>query len=261
MRAMTVRSRADLLLDIVRTHGTVSIETLSRELGVGPSTVRRNLQHLADEGRIVRTYGGATLPETAGLRAADHPIDGAKRRIAVAALGLVGDGDTIVISSGTTAFEFARELVRSALTDLTVITNSLDIAQLLVDRQGFQVVVLGGVARPGMRSLLGSLTELACRELQADTLFMGAGAVRPEIGVMNDYMPEVVTDRALRSMARRVVVLADSSKFESVSPAIVLPMSEVAVVVTDEGIDPRTVDVLRRRGIDVVVAPNEGERP
>jgi DeoR/GlpR family transcriptional regulator of sugar metabolism len=251
---MEARTRDEAVLDILRSHGTASVETLSKELGLGPSTVRRNLQRLAGEGRIVRTYGGAALQEATPWLGKD-PADDAKRRIAFAALGLVSDGDTIVVSSGSTAFEFARELARSPLTDLTVITNALDIAMLLVDRRGFQVVVLGGVARPGMRSLLGHLTEGACRELQADTLFMGAGAIRPDVGVMNDYMPEVVTDRALRSIVRRVVVLADSSKFASVAPAIVLPSADISVVVTDSGADLGIVGVFRARGIDVVVAP------
>lgn len=148
--------------------------------------------------------------------------------------------------------EFARRLVDRR--DLTVITNSLDVAQVLVDRDGIQLVVLGGVVRPRMHSLLDHLTEQACRELRADTLFLGIGAISLERGLMNDYMPEIVTDRAVRSIARTVVVMADSSKFDHVAPAFVFGLDQVDVVVTGSGVRPEVVADLAARQIRVIVA-------
>jgi DeoR family transcriptional regulator of aga operon len=172
--------------------------------------------------------------------------------VAAAAAGLVRDGQTIAVSSGTTAVEFARELVDR--TDLTVITNSLDVAFILLDRDGIQLVVLGGVVRPRMHSLLGHLTERACEEMRADFLFMGIGAISLERGLMNDYMPEIVTDRTLRSMATTVVVMADSSKFDLVATAFVFGLDEVDVIVTDDGVRPEVVKDLTARKIRVIVA-------
>jgi DeoR/GlpR family transcriptional regulator of sugar metabolism len=254
MRTVETRTREEQLLEYIRTQGTVRVDALSRELGVGASTVRRDLHRLAADGRILRTYGGAAVSDGASKPPAATATDDAKGRIGAAALELVHDGDTIVISSGSTAFEFARRLARAPLRDVTVITNALDVAQLLVDRPGIQVVVLGGVARPGMRSLLGHLTELACRELQADIMFMGVGAISADVGVMNDYMPEVVTDRAIRAMASRLVVLADGSKFGTTSPAIVIQLADVNTIVTDASAPSDVVDRLRGRGVEVIVA-------
>ena len=165
---------------------------------------------------------------------------------------LVRDGQTIAVTSGTTAVEFARQLVDR--NDLTVITNSLDVAQVLLDCEGIQLVVLGGVIRPRMHSLLGHLTEQACREMRADTLFMGIGAISLERGLMNDYMPEILTDRALRSMATSVVVIADSGKFDLVAPALVFGLDGVDVIVTDSGVRPEVVEDLTARDIRVIVA-------
>jgi DeoR/GlpR family transcriptional regulator of sugar metabolism len=176
---------------------------------------------------------------------------GEKRRIATAAASLIQDGQTIAITSGSTCFELARQLV--GRTDLTVITNSLDVANELIDRDGIQLVVLGGVARPRMHSLLGHLTEQACRELRADTLFMGIGAVSVERGLMNDYMPEVETDRALRPIATSVVVLADSAKFDMVGPAFVFGLDEVDTIVTDIGVSASTIDALEQLGVKVII--------
>ena len=101
-----------------------------------------------------------------------------------------------------------------------MITNALDIANVLLDRDGIELIVLGGVVRPRMHSMLGHLAELSSRELRADTLFMGIGAISLEQGLMNDSVPEILTDRALRRMSRSVVVLADASKFEQVAPGL-----------------------------------------
>ena len=246
--------RDNRLVEFVRLRGTATAEALSQEIGVRPSTVRRDLRRLAGEGRIMRTYGGATLADRTVARpnAQASRFLAEKRRVAAAAAGLVHDGQTIAISSGSTALEFARQLVDR--TDLTVITNSLDVAQVLVDRDGIQLVVLGGVVRPRMHSLLGHLTEEASRELRADTLFMGIGAISLERGFMNDYMPEIVTDRAVRSMATTIVVMADSTKFDHVAPALVFGFDAVDVIVTDAGINEAIVEELRSKGIRVVVA-------
>lgn len=251
---MIDRDRDERLIGYVRACGTATVGALSREIGVGPSTVRRDLHRLARDGRLVRTYGGATLADrlVGGTGAQPTRALAEKRRVAAAAAGLVHDGQTIVVTSGSTAVEFAHRLVERV--DLTVITNSLDVARVLLDREGIQLVVLGGVVRPRMHSLLGHLTEQACREMRADTLFMGIGAISLERGLMNDYMPEILTDRALRSMATSVVVIADSGKFDLVAPALVFGLDEVDVIVTDSDVRPQVVGDLTARGIRVIVA-------
>jgi DeoR/GlpR family transcriptional regulator of sugar metabolism len=249
-------TRRDLLLSHLQTSGDASVAELAGDLGVTPATIRRDLQWLAGEGRVLRTYGGATLAER---RAGRQPTaTAAKRAIAAAAVRLVPDGATIAIGSGTTTLELARRLVDRRL---TVITNALDVANVLVDRPGIELVILGGVVRPGMHSLLGHLAELATAELRADTLFMGIGAISVEHGLMNDSIPEIQTDRALRRMARSVVVLADATKFDQVAPAYVFDLDEVETIITDRGIGREQVAALERRGLRVVVVDATGSEP
>ena len=102
--------------------------------------------------------------------------------------------------------------------------------------------------------MLGHLAELAATELRADTLFMGIGAISVDQGLMNDSVPEILIDRALRRMARSVVVLADASKFEQAAPGFVFGLEEVRTLVTDDGARPETLAAVRRRGVEVVVA-------
>jgi DeoR family transcriptional regulator of aga operon len=251
---MIDRDRDERLIGLVRASGTATVAALSQEMGVGTSTIRRDLRRLAGDGRLVRTYGGATLAERPpdGRAPQSTPARAEQLRVAAAAAGLVREGQTIVVTSGSTAVEFARQLVDRR--DLTVITNSLDVALVLLDCAGIQLVVLGGVVRPRMHSLLGHLTEQACREMRADALFMGIGAISLELGLMNDYMPEILTDRAIRSMATSVVVMADSAKFDLVAPALVFGLDQVDVIVTDRGVRPEVVETLTAHEIRVIVA-------
>ncbi|OGO59321.1 MAG: hypothetical protein A2V85_09045 [Chloroflexi bacterium RBG_16_72_14] len=141
-----------------------------------------------------------------------------------------------------------------------MITNALDVANVLLDRDGIELIVLGGVVRPRMHSMLGHLAEIATAELRADMLFMGIGAISVAQGLMNDSVPEILIDRALRRMARSAVVLADASKFTQVAPGFVFGLDEVDVLVTDDAAPPETLAAVRDRGVRVIVAP-AGERP
>ena len=244
--------RDEELLSLLRLNGRVSVDEIARRLGVGTATVRRDLRHLAADGRIVRAYGGAALAGPQHANPGSIEALAEKRAIADAAAALVRDGQTIVISSGTTTLELARRLIGRR--GLTVITNSLDITQVLVDQDGIELIVLGGAVRPRMHSLLGHLTDLAAKELRADVLFMGVAAIKPEHGLLSDHMPEILTDRAVAKMAGRVIVLADATKFDRVAPAFVFGLDSVDVIVTDARVRPETVAALEKAGVEVIVA-------
>ena len=251
MRAMRESDRRARLVEHLRVDGRASVAQLASSLDVTPSTIRRDLQRLAGDGRLVRTYGGAALNDGLSRVARADPRLAAKQAIARAAAGLAADGSTIAIGSGTTALALAREIADRRL---TVITNALDVAWTLVDEPGIELIVLGGAVRPRMHSMLGHLTEMATRELRADILFIGIGGISLEHGLMNDWVPEIVSDRALRRTARRCVVLADARKFDLVAPAYVFGLDAVDTIVTDAAVRPETVDGLRDRDVEVIVA-------
>jgi DeoR/GlpR family transcriptional regulator of sugar metabolism len=257
LRMLSSERRSQLLVRLDE-EGRARVDDLARDLGVTPSTIRRDLARLAADGALVRTYGGAATGMAAPARDTLDPRFAAKRAIGAAAVTLVEDGQTIAISSGTTALELARRLVDRRL---TVITNALDVVGVLIDRPGIDLVVLGGVVRPGMHSMLGHLAELALHELRADTLFMGIGALSAERGLMNDSIPEILTDRALRRAARACVVLADSTKLGAVAPAYVFGIDQVDTLVTDADADPREVAALEARGVRVILVSSPERSP
>lgn len=248
---MTDERRARVL-QLIRSKGEASVDHLSREIGVSAATVRRDLRALVDSGELVRTYGGAVPSPARPVAGRATERADVKRRIGRRAAQLIQEGETVAIGSGTTALEVARQLMDRG--SLTVVSNALDVLQLLLDRPGIELVALGGVVRPGMHSLLGHLTELTAGEMQAGKLVMGTAAFDPERGLSNDHMPEVLTDRALRAMAREVIVVADSSKFGRIAPARLFGLEEVDTLVTDDGLPSAGRTAIERLGVRVVTA-------
>lgn len=249
----TVARRKELLR-VLAVEGEARVDRLATTLQIAPATVRRDLQLLAEAGRVIRTYGGAVLPGPQLKGGAEE----VKRAIARRAALLVEEGETIIITSGTTTLALAREL--STRSQLTVITNAIDVVQVLLDRPGIELVVLGGTVRPRMHSLLGHLTALCAREVRADWLMMGTTAIHPEHGLMNDHSPEILTDRVLKDVASRVAVLADSTKFSGMAPGFVFPVSDVDTLVTDADAPPELLHAISARGVQVLQAePVDGE--
>jgi DeoR/GlpR family transcriptional regulator of sugar metabolism len=237
------------ILDVLRTAGRASVAEIAASLGIGEATVRRALGRLAADGRVIRTYGGAVVAD--GPRNAPHdPGVHAKRIIGAAAADLVRDGDTIALSSGSTVLELARRIRDRRL---TVITNALDVANVLLDAPAIDLVLLGGIVLRGVHSLSGHLAEAALRDLRADTTFMGASAVDMHHGFMTEQIAEIPVDRALRGIAREAVILVDASKFDRVAPGYMFGFGEVQTVVTDPSIRPEIRAALQELGLRLVV--------
>jgi DeoR/GlpR family transcriptional regulator of sugar metabolism len=249
---MASTARAELIMDVLQTSGSATVADLASTLDVTEATVRRTLQRLAQEGLVIRTYGGATVAERASVRVTTHddPHIEHKREVGEAASRLVRDGSTIALSSGTTVLEMARRLRDRRL---TVFTNALDVANVLLDATDIELVVLGGVVLPGVHSMRGHLTEGALRDLRADTVFMGTSAIDLDTGFMTEQVREIAVDRALRSAAREAVILADASKFDRVAPGFMFGFEQVGTVVTDGRVDEITREALEARGVTVVI--------
>ena len=244
-------------MDVLHTSGSASVGDLADSLDVTEATVRRTLRRLAREGRVIRTYGGATVVAgAASLATADSDAQRLqKRAIGLAASELVEDGSTVALSSGSTVLELARGLRDR---QLTIITNALDVAALLLDAPSVKLVILGGVVLPGVHSTRGHLTEDSIRDLRADTLFMGASAIDLETGFMTEQVAEIAVDRALRAMARDAVILADSSKFDRVAPGFMFGFEQVGTLVTDARVHQTTVEAVSAMGTRVMAVREGG---
>lgn len=253
-RALYAPERHAAILAVARAHGRVEVAALADELGVTAETVRRDLTSLERLGMLRRVHGGAllinrdegepTLTERLG-KLADE-----KHRIAVRALQEVPDNGTILLDSGTTTMALAALLV--AERPLTVVTNSVSIANVLRSRAGLELYLLGGRVRRITGAAVGAWVASGLADLSVDVAFMGTNGCTPERGLTTPDQDEAAAKRAMVGSARRVVVLTDSSKVGRDTLHRFAAPEEVAMLITDTGLDEDVASTLDLAGMDVV---------
>jgi len=252
--------RRQQVVAFIEDRNGATVAALSERFGVSEATARRDIVALSRQGLIERAHGGAVprrvrhtpgLPEPPILERAALQAD-EKRRIGRAAARLVQDGDTIIVNGGTTTEQMIPHL--AGRRNLTVITNALNIANLLTAQPTITTVVLGGVLRHSSFSLLGLLAEGALDLLRADKLFTGIPALHVDHGLSADDLTEAQMDRLIVASAREVTVLADHTKFGRVTTVRVATLEQIRRVVTDDRTPADLLAALRERGIAVEVA-------
>jgi DeoR family transcriptional regulator of aga operon len=252
--------RLSTLLDLLGQRGKVDVDDLAGELAVSAATIRRDLDHLADQQLLTRTRGGAVVNNVAydlplRYKTARHASE--KERIARAAAALVDRGSVVGLNGGTTTTEIARALaVRPELNGLdepsvTVVTNALNIASELAVRPHVKIVVTGGVARPSSFELSGPLASRILDEITMDVVFLGVDAVDPARGAYAHHEGEASINRLMAERARRVVVAADSSKLGRHAFARICPPSAIDTLITDDAAPAPVVAAFEAEGVTV----------
>ena len=243
------------LIRLLQENEPISVNDLAHVAGISQSTLRRELHQLVEEGLVKLTVGQVTLASSKEEMPFAYRkmlnID-EKQHIARAALALIQNGETIFIAGGTTTLELVKLLPHQRR--LTVITNTLRVADVLVDTPGIELLILGGAVRSGEQTMHGHLTEMGVHQFRADKLIYGTEAISLQHGMTHSQIVEVSTDRALANAATQVIVLADHTKFGKVAPALVLPLEKVHSIVTDKGLPTDILEGLRAKNIQVILA-------
>jgi len=172
-------------------------------------------------------------------------------RIATEAAGLIQEGETVILDSGTTTAEIARQIRGLKLRSLNVITNALNIAVLLANAHHVNLIIPGGVLRRKSWSLAGPQAEQALRDLQADRLFLGVDSLEPEIGLMTPHVLEAKLNALMIRIARQTVAVTDSSKLLRRNLSVIAPVEQVHLLITDRAAAPNAVAAIRARGVEV----------
>ena len=247
--------RQEELCRFVELHQRATVAEIAEHFAVSVATVRRDLESLEERGEIQRFHGGAMAvrqapPELPALQRQNEQPD-EKKRIGRAAADLIKAGETVFISSGTTALEVARNLRQRQ--NLTVITNSFLVVNTLAGASGIEVVGLGGVLRHTELSMIGHITAQALAEVHAHKIIFGVRALDIEHGLTNDYLPETMTDRAILAMGGQVIVVADYTKCDRVSTSCVAPITTMHTLVTDLKAPADFVEALKAKRIEVIL--------
>jgi DeoR/GlpR family transcriptional regulator of sugar metabolism len=256
---LLARQRQALILARVREDGGVRVADLVRELGVSDMTVRRDLEVLHDRGLLEKVHGGATaLVEGTlfepGFKAKSALQEFEKEAIAEAASALVEPGAAVALSAGTTTYALARRLVD--VPRLTIVTNSVPVADVLhqAGRSDQTIILTGGVRTPS-DALVGPFAVTALRSIHVDLVFMGVHGMDERSGFTTPNLLEAETDRALIETGRRLVVVADHTKWGVVGISSIGRLDEADVLISDSELPPRAQEILRMTTRELVIVP------
>jgi DeoR family fructose operon transcriptional repressor len=251
---MKAAERQLRIRQMLETRDFLDLVSLCRDLDASESSVRRDLDILESEKVLRRVYGGAVpLPQPG-----NHPFDFAeesvrhsdeKGRIAKVTAGLIQDGQTVILDGGSTVAAVARELSQ---TSLHIITNSLPIAESLESVRNIELTLTGGYLDPRFRVMLGPLCEQMLNAIRADAVIMGIGSVT-ESGFSNNNTLVVGSEQKMIQIAGKVIIVADRTKFGRGGMFPVAPLSAAHTVVSDRGLAPEYVDLLRANGVEVLL--------
>lgn len=256
-RGLLVAERRHRILDLLRDQGRVTVEALARLFATSLVTIRTDLAVLDAAGELERTHGGALLrreddDQPIAVKRTLHHAE--KVRIAKVAASLIQDGETLILDSGTTTAEIAKQIRRLAVRSVNVITNALNIAILLADVPTVRLIMPGGILRPESNSLSGHLAESALVNLQADRLFLGADGLDPGRGVMTPHLAEAQLNAKMIAISRQVIAVADSSKLMRRNISLIARVEQLHMLITDDAANPDVVADLQRRGVEVRLA-------
>jgi DeoR family transcriptional regulator, fructose operon transcriptional repressor len=252
---MKAAERQLRIRQMLESRDFLALDILCREFDASESSIRRDLDILEEEKALRRVYGGAVPVQPPPGRAFDYAAESVrlgaeKERIARVAASLIEDGQTVILDGGSTVAAVARAL---ASRPLHIVTNSLPIAEILEDRRSIELTLTGGYLDPRLRVLLGPFCEQMLSAIRADALIMGIGSIA-ESGFSNNNTLVAGSEQKMLSVAAKVIIVADHTKFGRGGMIPVAPLSAAHAVVTDSAVDPRYVDLLRSHSVEVLLA-------
>ncbi|KKB07066.1 alkaline phosphatase [Devosia geojensis] len=244
------------ILEWLQEEGSARVRDLSAAFAVSEATIRQDLERLDADGYITREHGGAYLksvPQQVQSMTLQHVQNmDKKRKIGEAAAALVGDHETIIIDSGTTATQFAENL--KARHDLNIITNALNIALILGAMPTNTVHMPAGQFKAPTLSLSGEKSADFFVGIYAEKLFLATAGVSFEAGLTYPAIGDIYVKRAMVKAASHVYLLADSTKIGRVSFSALGGVEIVHTLITDDGISDADRAEFERRGVEVIVA-------
>ncbi len=247
--------RRSRILKLLEKDGKVYVKNLSDLFNVSEVTIRNDLDLLEKKNLLIRMHGGALKIQRVGI---DYQLNAKykkhvneKRAIGKKAVELIKNGETIILDSGTTTEEIAKNLGR--FNDLTVITNSLNVAGQLVELPNIRVIMPGGYLRRNSLSLIGSTAEESLKRYYCDKVFIGVDGIDSQYGISTPNTEEAHLNNIMINISREVIVVTDSSKFKHRSFALIAPITKVNTIITDKNIPADEKINIENLGINLIL--------
>lgn len=242
--------RRQQILSRIREDGKIEIEALARELDVSAMTIRRDLATLEEEGKVMRTHGGAVAPNAL---IAETPYQNKvtvnteqKRAVAQLAAEMIPKHAKVLLDSGTTTLEIAKKI--KFRDDLLIVTNDIKISLELLD-SGSEVICTGGELQRGVGSFLGPHVQHLLQQIHADLLFLGAHAVDRTSGITAPTMEKALVKKMMIAATRQSWIVADSTKFNKQAFAKVCSLEEITGILTDDRLPDADRDIFEQKAM------------
>jgi len=254
---LLAEERRQRILEIIEQHGRITVEEIVGKFKVSAVTARADLDVLSERGDLTRSHGGAVRQLNPIV---DYPLrfketihHAEKVRIGHAAAQLVKAHQTIILDSGTTTAQIARQIKAARIQPLTVITNALNISYELAERDSISLIMIGGILRHASSSFVGPQAERMLQDLHADHFFLAVDGLDPDEGYSTPDILEAQLNNVMIRVANEVTVVADASKFSRHSLSLIGRVECARRVITDSRADSEVVAKLRAKGIEVLV--------
>ena len=257
---MLVEQRYQKIIELLKADGSVRASALKNKLDVSSETIRRDLENMENQGMLRRTRGGAFLNENYGMSETnsiytpfgvrDQKHIDKKKEIAEFALSFIKDGQSIALDSGTTAYALAKAM-KSRFNNLTVITNSMVIANELADTKGITLIVTGGAYSPEESAFVSDIAGLIFEKINVDIFFLTTCGISVEKGVTYQRMDEIFVQEKMMDAASRTVAIADSSKLGTNSLVKMCDVNRISMVITDSNAKEEQIKPFEKAGIPV----------
>jgi DeoR family transcriptional regulator, aga operon transcriptional repressor len=256
----TLNFRSEQIVKLLLRAGSATMEEILAVAGSSAPSIRRDLVRLENRGLIRRTHGGATLVEPllyepfrydSSFLAREQRFAAEKRKIGLAAAELVQANETVGLSAGTTTTYIGRSLRHRE--KIQVITNAINIGMELCNQPGIRTYLTGGVVPWAWSfSLTGNAALTFLDDVYMDKVFLSVTGLDVERGATSLEPDEALVYRKMLKQSKQVIVVADSSKLDKVGPALICPISEIHILITDAGATPDVLSPFERHGIRVI---------
>ncbi len=248
-------NRRSKIIEILNKRNNISVSEISKDFDISEVSVRNDLSHLEKKGLLIRTRGGAISKQPTNFdlnlnQRLKHNYK-QKQHIGKRAVDFIKNGSTVIMDSGSTVIEVARNI--KAKKNIKLITNSLPIAEIVADNNEIEVIIAGGTLRPEMRSLVGMMSEKTIMNYHCDLAILGTDSIDSEMGIFTQLENEASLTQTMMKVSTKTIVVTDSSKFGKKSFIKIADISEIDILITDDSISAIDIQKLNKQGIDLEI--------
>lgn len=250
---MFFEERQQKISEMLKQRSSLKVNELSSLFNVSESTIRRDLKEMEEAGLLSRTHGGAVGFSVSNIEPTYKEKEASNQDekviIGEIAAQMIKDGDAIILDSGTTTLEIAKKITAK---DISIITNSIDIAAVISQLENVNLFITGGNLRFTTRAMVGHITEEVLKNFRVDKAFIGANGISLEAGITTPNLAEAKTKKTMMDVSNKVIIVADSTKFNKVNLSVIAPVSQITSIITTTNVDKEILKEFENLGLEVI---------